>query len=92
MIAYEGVPQPFQWTFKGYVLNQADYTNLMGWFTRQNRFTITDHYGRVFTVVPVNFAPVPKTTPTRYWRQDYEFTVITLAYDDSGIVGDLWGS
>jgi hypothetical protein len=91
VIPYEGTVQPHQWSCRGRVLNQGHYVKLMLWRSKQNRFTITDHYGRVLTVAPIKLSVTARATVHNYWDGEYEFTFMTLAYDESAIVSDIWG-
>lgn len=79
VIAFEGAPSGRPWTFKGRMLNRALYDALTFWAAKRNRFTITDHFGRVITVVPRSFDFAPKGTPRNYWDGEYEFNAVVVA-------------
>ena len=74
-----GTKTPREWTFSGVIRTQDHYDQLLVWSQKATPFDITDHYGRVFTVVPVRFNPTEKrpsaTVPDKY---DYDFTVLVL--------------
>lgn len=86
---WEGQAVAKQMTFTGRVLNKAHYDALVAWHKKQNRFTITDHFGRVMTVVPLSSDLVPDTKRTSYWNHEYTITVLVLACT-AGTVGDIW--
>lgn len=89
IIAYEGAPVGRPWTFKGRMLNRAMYDTLTFWQGKQNRFTITDHFGRVLTIVPTTFDFTPKGTRHNYWDGEYEFNAIVIGIA-APTVPDIW--
>lgn len=86
---WEGNSSGKQWSFSGQIVNKAHYDALVFWHKRGNRFKVTDHYGRVMTVVPLSFEHVPQTRRTNYWAGEYTVTVLVVAYT-AGTVGDIW--
>jgi hypothetical protein len=70
---------PYEWTFSGVIRDMDHHDALLEWSRKPNSFTITDHLGRTFEVVPVSFKPVEKrpsaTVPDKF---DYDFTVLVL--------------
>jgi hypothetical protein len=89
ILAQEGAAGGYQWSFKGRLVNRAHYDNLILWKNRQNRFTITDHFGRVITVLPVKLDHTPKNTPHNYWNGDYEFTCLVVSVS-APTQSDIW--
>jgi hypothetical protein len=74
-----GTMTPKEWTFSGVIREQDHYDQLLFWSQKANPINITDHYGRIFNVVPVRFNPTEKrpsaTVPDKY---NYDFTVLVL--------------
>lgn len=88
-ILSEGAQVGRSWTFKGRMLNREMYDMLLFWHGKRNRFTITDHFGRVITVAPTTFDFTPKGTPKNYWDGEYEFNAIVVGVT-TPTVADIW--
>lgn len=89
VIAFEGAQVGRAWSFKGRMMDRALYDALDFWSKKRNRFTITDHLGRVLTVVPRVFDFTPKGTPRNYWDGEYEFSAVVLGVTPP-TVADIW--
>lgn len=70
-VTYEAWAGTQEWTFGGAILDEQHYKDLLAWSYRQNKVQITDHYGRVFTVVFTQFDAVPKRSYQHYWHHTY---------------------
>jgi hypothetical protein len=71
-----------EWRFSGVIRDIDHYDNLYLWSLKPNPFTITDHLGRIFEVVPVRFIPDEKRPSARISAKfDYEFLVYVLSWD-----------
>lgn len=83
-------PQPAkQWSYSGKTVDLAHYEALVAWHKRPNRFTVTDHFGRVITVAPLTSDLAPVTRPKNYWNHEYTITVLVLAVAPA-TVSDIW--
>jgi hypothetical protein len=71
--------KPRQWSFTGRLRTQSEYDAFVDWCNRPNRIQLTDHLGRVHSVLLQDFAPQPiersgrKDTP---WLFAYTVTAI----------------
>lgn len=83
-IAIEGQAAPTEWTFGGNIHNSTHYEELRSWVygRRGRKVFLYDHFGRRLTIVPLLFNPIPKRTPSQYWRHTYEITA--LVFDITG--------
>jgi len=73
---------PSEWTFSGVIRDIDHHDALYAWSQKQNPFTITDHLGRIFEVVPLRFVPNEKRPSARISAKfDYDFTVLVLSWD-----------
>lgn len=50
---------PFAWSFTGKVRTKDDYDSLVAWVERPNRLHLTDHFGRVHSLLLSSFLPTP---------------------------------
>lgn len=72
---------PHEWTFSGVIRDIDHHDALVTWSQKQIPFTITDHLGRVFNVVPVRFNATEKRPSARITDKfDYEFAVLVLGW------------
>lgn len=86
---WEGAPVAKQWSYAGRVESKAHYEALIAWHKRKNRFTVTDHFGRVMTVIPQVCDLVPATRRTNYWEHEYTITVLVVGYTPGSVL-DIW--
>lgn len=86
---WEAPQTPKQWSYVGRVESKAHYDALIAWHQRKNHFTVTDHFGRVMTVVPQVCDLVPATRRQNYWEHEYTITVLVTTYTP-GTVTDIW--
>lgn len=73
---------PAEWTFSGIIRSEAQYDDLLLWSQKAGTVTITDHLGRAFQVLMLEFKPDEKR-PTRNnaWHFDYQMTVLVTGGD-----------
>jgi len=70
---------PFEWTFSGAIKDQDHHDALKLWSEKGNEITITDHLGRVWTVLPQRFNPGERIPSPRIDdRYNYDFTALML--------------
>lgn len=89
IVLFEGARPAKQMSFSGKTVDRAHYEALLTWHERQNRFTITDHFGRVITVAPLSSDLAPATRIKNYWNHEYNITVLVLSVS-APTVGDIW--
>jgi hypothetical protein len=64
--------QPKEWTFSGTLLTQAQYDSFQQWFELDQRIWLKDHFGRVWIVRLLEYAPELETaTALHPWRAKY---------------------
>jgi len=79
VLMWQGQTKPVDWSFGGDILDEAHYEALRHWVYDKNyRIKITDHFGRVLTVVLASFEPLPKRAINVYWRHTYTVTGILI--------------
>ena len=88
-VAFEGAASTKDMTFKGRILNQAHYRELLRWHQLQNYFEITDHFGRVLKVVPISLSPISQARAGNYWDGTYDMTVRVFSVS-APTVADIW--
>jgi hypothetical protein len=68
-----------EWSFSGVIREQDHHDKLLEFARCQNDITITDHLGRVWSVMPVRFVPDEKRPSARKpYKFTYEFVVWVL--------------
>jgi hypothetical protein len=73
---------PHEWRFGGVVRTQGQYDNLLLWSEKPGVITITDHLGRSFECLMVEFKPdEQRPTARTAWRFNYEMTVLVVGGD-----------
>jgi hypothetical protein len=80
LLLFEGPPSPVNFTFSGAILDADHYDLLRSWvYDRRTAVEITDHYGRVLTVILTQFDAKPKNARGNYWRHEYTVTGMLLS-------------
>lgn len=80
VLLHEGTTPAKQWTFQGPVLDKAHFDALHLWvYTKKRRLKVTDHYGRVITLVFTGLEVVPKRRTNVYYSHDYTVTALITA-------------
>lgn len=73
---------PHEWRFSGVVRSEQQYNDLLTWGQKTGTITITDHLGRAFDVLMVEFKPdEQRPTARTAWRFNYEMTVLVIGGD-----------
>lgn len=76
----EGAVTPQEWSFSGKTLDHAHYEALRAWvYDVPNRIQITDHFGRVLTVMLTKMEATPARAVNRYWLHEYTVTGLLLS-------------
>lgn len=78
IVLYEGTDQPQLVTVSGTLLTQAQYTNLVYWYSKRRQVLLIDDLGRNIWVYFAQFTPNRKWTVQSPWRHDWsaQFYVI----------------
>jgi hypothetical protein len=78
-VLQKGRNAPYEWSFSGRIREQAFHDALLSWSQWTRPFWITDHLGRVWTVMPVRF-DITELKPSAHVpdRYDYTFTTFVL--------------
>lgn len=79
VLTYEGTTPPKQWQFSGPILHKGEYDALFNWvYNKRRRIQLTDHFGRVLTVVFQSMEVTPKRRNGYYWSHDYTVSCLVL--------------
>lgn len=87
----EGAATPATMEFSGVVYTKSQYDALIKWFVgpqRNQRITITDHYGRELTCVTQRIELRPRHDLTRYWVHEYNASVLVTSVGTATIGDD----
>ena len=80
VLLHEGTKPAKQWTFEGPILDKAHLVALHHWvYNRKRRLKLTDHYGRIITLVFVSLEVVPKRRVNVYYSHDYTVTALVVS-------------
>lgn len=77
-LIWEGQTPPTEWTFSGTILDQAHFDALNVWREKTSVTTITDHYGRTWTVYWEDFQATPSPASAFPYKHDYTAKVLVL--------------
>lgn len=73
----EGNPEPYEWSFSGYIREEDHFESLLYWTRKVNRLELTDHLGRTWRIRFLVFNPDEQRPTTRHpWRFNYEIKTI----------------
>ena len=79
-LMWEGALPAKLWNFSGTVTDPDHYEALRHWaYDIHNRILLTDHFGRVLTLVMQSFEATPKRAVGKYWRHDYTCSAYIVA-------------
>lgn len=91
VLVTEGAFTPELMTFSGVVYTKAQYDALKKWFVgseRNQRITITDHFGRKLTCITQKIEMRPRHDLTRYWVHEYTASVLVISVGTATIGDD----
>lgn len=80
-ILMEGKDEVKTMSFSGIVLTEAQYNEMITWFTKRNQIQITDDLGRTFDIYIRSFQPKRVRSNNYPWRHTYTVEVIVLDLD-----------
>lgn len=79
-LLYEGATPPKQWTFSGPILDKQQFLDLQKWvYTKKRRLNLTDHFGRIISLVFTAVEMTPKRRVNYYYSHDYVVTALVLS-------------
>lgn len=69
----EGNPEPYEWSFSGFIREQQHFEDLLYWTRKVNRLELTDHLGRTWRIRFLVFNPDEQRPTARHpWRFTYD--------------------
>jgi hypothetical protein len=71
IVLYEGSDQPQPVTVSGTLLSQAQYQNMIYWYSKRRQVLLIDDLGRNIWVYFVHWEPQRKWTKQSPWRHDW---------------------
>lgn len=70
---HETNTQPYEWSFSGWIREEAQYEQLLHWTRKVTRLQLTDHFGRTWWIRFKEFDPDEQRPSHRSdWRFDYD--------------------
>lgn len=82
--ARRSLPVPKDWSFSGFYSTQAHHDALLAWSQRNVQLELTDHFGRVFSILIKSFVPTerppdhPSKTGASEWRGTYQMNCLMI--------------